>query len=376
LKTEFLRPRLVGKRFDEHSIPVEVLKDWVAFESLVLQVARWMYLEQSPQRRRTPRGFSRHFALHLSRVEDGSAVLILERPLPHGSLVHDEFSVWFERARDRILDTIQAASRGQAVDELLPKAFMSSFDQFGRSLQEEERVEFIRPTMPDDVVVYDHRVRRTLVLESSAEYRTEESVRGAMTELNLENRSFTLRLVSGEKVTGFFGEELRESALDALEGYGDHLVLVEGAMVRDRNDNRRRIEDVTRIEPLDPLDVPARLEALALLRDGWMDGRGTRPSPSGLAWLSRSWTECWPDDVSLPHVYPTPEGGVQFEWSVPGGSISAEVNLDTRVAEILVSRTSDGEILVEARHELDRTDQWQRFAALVQHYVAEPGGLR
>ena len=35
VKTEFLKPRLVGHRFEEHSIPVEVLKDWAAFEGLI-----------------------------------------------------------------------------------------------------------------------------------------------------------------------------------------------------------------------------------------------------------------------------------------------------------------------------------------------------
>jgi hypothetical protein len=60
--------------------------------------------------------------------------------------------------------------------------------------------------------------------------------------------------------------------------------MVEGAVVRDQFDSRKRIDQVTRIEPLDPLDVPARLESLALLRDGWMDGQGLSVAVrSGLA---------------------------------------------------------------------------------------------
>lgn len=373
VKTEFLKPRLVGKRFEEHSIPVEVLKDWAAFEGLIVEVARWLYLEQFPRRKRTPRGFAQNFAIHLSQVEAGSTVAVLERPLPQGSLVHDAFSEWFDKARDRVLDTIQAASRGQSVDELLPKSLLTYFDQFGRSLRDDERVEFTRVSAASDVVIYDNRVRKTLVLKSAAVYRTEGAVRGSMSELNLENRTFTLELISGEKVIGQFSEELRDAALSALSVYGESLVMVEGSVVRDQSDNRKRIEQVTRIESLDPLDVPARLESLALLRDGWMDGGGSRLPPAGLSWLATAWTQAWPDDAPLPYVYPTPEGGVQLEWSAHGASIAAELNLDSHEAEVLASRTADGSVLHETSLHLDKAEHWNQLAALVARHCDVPG---
>ena len=61
VKTEFLKPRLVGERFNAHSIPVEVLKDWAAFEGLIVEAARWLYLQENPRRTRTPRGFAQSF---------------------------------------------------------------------------------------------------------------------------------------------------------------------------------------------------------------------------------------------------------------------------------------------------------------------------
>ena len=367
MKTEFLKPRLVGKRFEEHSIPVEVLKDWAAFEGLVVEAARWLYLEDNPRRRRTPRGFTQSFTLHLSAVEDGSAVPVLDRPLAPGSLIPDAFAVWFEKARDRVLETIDAAAHGRPVDDLLPKSLLAYFDQFGRSLRDDERVEFTRSNRQAKVI-YDHRVRKALVLKSAAVYRTEESVRGSMSELNLESRTFTLKLIGGEKVIGQFSDELRDAAWGALGAYGESLVMVEGAVVRDQMDNRKRIEQVTRIEPLDPLDVPARLETLGLLRDGWLDGKGLRPSEAGLSWLSRSWTELWPDDVSLPYVYPTPEGGVQLEWSSKAASVSAEIALNTRIAELLAARTEDGDILEEARIDLASADAWSQLAEVVRRH--------
>lgn len=365
VKTEFLKPRLVGHRFEEHSIPVEVLKDWAAFEGLIVEAARWLYLEEYPKRRRTPRGFAQSFSLHLSKVEDGSAVAVLERPQMPGALVPDAFAIWFEKARDRVIDTIEAASTGQSVDGLLPKSLLAYFDQFGRSLRDDEQVEFTKESAQKKVV-YDHRVRKTLVLKSAAVYRTEESVRGAMSELNLENRTFTLKLIGGEKVTGYFSDELRDAAHGALGAYGESLVMVEGAVVRDQSDNRKRIEEVSRIEPLDALDVPARLEGLGLLRDGWMDGEGVKPPTGGLSWLAKAWTEHWPEDAPLPYTYPTLSGGVQFEWSTQAISMSVEIDINSKAGTLLASRNVDGEVLQELALNFALGEGWSLLAESVR----------
>lgn len=77
--------------------------------------------------------------------------------------------------------------------------------------------------------------------------------------------------------------------------------------------------------PLDPLDVPSRLDALRLLRDGWLDGVGVAPSASGLDWFAAAFKESYPDDLPLPYIYPVAEGGIQLEWSIRPREISLEV---------------------------------------------------
>ena len=369
MKSEFLKPKLVGRRFDDHSIPVEVLRDWAAFEGLIVETARWLYLEENPVRRRIPRGFAQSFSLNLSGVEDGSAIAVLDSPHAAGHLLPGEFAVWFEKARDRVLDTIKAASLGRSVEDLLPKSLLGYFDQFGRALRDDERVEF---SQGDDLpIVYDKRVRKTLVLKSAAVYRTVEAVRGSMSELNLENRTFTLKLINGEKVVGQFGDELRDAAHSALGAYGESLVMVEGAVVRDQTDNRKRIEQVTRIEPLDALDVPARLEALSGLRDGWMDGEGARPNSDGLNWLSQSWLEFWPGEAPLPYVYPTIEGGLQLEWSFAEASVSVEIDLALHTGELLAAWSNSGEVASEVEVDLAVEEGWLLLAKAVQKYNVE-----
>jgi hypothetical protein len=65
----FLKPRLVGQRFDEHTLPLELLKDFAALEEMLIEVAKRDYLRAHPARARTPRGFTKGIELHLTEVE-------------------------------------------------------------------------------------------------------------------------------------------------------------------------------------------------------------------------------------------------------------------------------------------------------------------
>ncbi len=77
------------------------------------------------------------------------------------------------------------------------------------------------------------------------------------------------------------------------------------------------------------LDIPARLDEFRDMKDGWLEGEGVAPSLEGLDWLAAGFDRHFPDDLPLPYLYPTPEGGVQAEWSLSENEISLEVDLVT-----------------------------------------------
>ena len=79
---------------------------------------------------------------------------------------------------------------------------------------------------------------------------------------------------------------------------------------------------------LDPLDVPARLDELRSMTDGWMNGEGRAPSQAGLDWLSDSFERNFPRDVPLPYIFPTSDGGVLAEWSLGSAGVEFEFDLN------------------------------------------------
>lgn len=363
MKTEFIKPRLVGRRFDEHTIPVEVLKDWVAFEGLIIDTARWLYLKENPDRRRAPRGFADGFSLNLSRVGEGSATLTLEHI--YSGFFPDENFEWFKKALNIVLDVVRAASEGKDIDpSFFPNKLLSYFDPFGRSLRENERIEF--PGHENMPAVYDIQARKNLVLRTASEYRTEEQLRGSISQLNAENSTLTFKFIDGHKVVGTYSKEVRSQAIGALDSYGESLVLIDAIVVRDQFDQPKNIENISRVEFLDPLDITARIEELSLLRDGWLDGDGVVPSKDRLAQFVQNWSTHWPNHLPLPYLYPTPVGGLQAEWSSNAISTSAETDPACRVANLLVVRNDTGDIEYEATLDLDTDSGWETLEQWVE----------
>ncbi|MEI6604820.1 MAG: hypothetical protein WCP35_05895, partial [Verrucomicrobiota bacterium] len=72
------------------------------------------------------------------------------------------------------------------------------------------------------------------------------------------------------------------------------------------------------------IDVAARCEELAQLKDGWLDGEGKAPTKEGLAAFTQAWDGASAEALPLPYLYPTPEGGIQMEWRQGDWEISAE----------------------------------------------------
>lgn len=98
-------------------------------------------------------------------------------------------------------------------------------------------------------------------------------------------------------------------------------------MKNDRQDRFKSIEAVEHITQLDPLAVGSRLEELAELSPGWLDGKGLALNPVGLQALTHDFDNWFDPALPLPYLYPTAEGGIQAEWSINQWEISLEIEL-------------------------------------------------
>lgn len=327
----FLAPRMVGLRFAEHAIPLDLLKELAVLEALIIEVAKWCYLQDHPERKRSPKGFTDGIALKLFGVGEGSAVPQLSLVVEQPQLVPPQVQTYLENARERVIGAIDAAEHDESIAQHLPDALLTYFDRIGRGLRDGEAIEFA-PEAADRKARLNKMTRRKLVLASSQVQELTEDValRGSIPEADQDKMTFEIQVINGPRVVAPIAGQHLQTVMDAFNGYKQGAqVLLQGIGRYNRYDRLQSLESVEHLSLLEPNDISARLEEFKALRRGWLDGtKGVAPSNAGLGWLAESFRRHYPDELPPPYLYPTAEGGVQAEWSLGGWEITLEIDLE------------------------------------------------
>ena len=357
---DFLHLRLIGERFDDHSIPLALIKDIAVLEEMIVEVAKHRYLSDHPERRRTPRGFTKNIALRLAAISSGSAVLDVRLALESSELYEPTNQRYFERARDAVMETVSAAEQDRPIDgHRIPDSTLSYFDRLGRSLKENEAVELIHPTRKKAATL-TREVRRRLVLSSPKidEYTESVSVRGLISEMDQHGNTFKTQLSDGRIIAAPIPVQHFDTTLEAFKSYrSGKRVLLQGIGRFSRAGHLQGFDSIEHASILDGLDIGVQIDDLRLLKDGWLNGEGKAPSPDGLRWLLDLFDRQYPDDAPLPYLYPTVAGGVQAEWPLGSREAELDVNLDTHSALWHVLDLKSDEVQ-ERTLNCDSVDDW------------------
>ncbi len=366
---EFLRPKLVGARFQGHAIPLEVLKDLAVLEEMVIEVAKWRFIKDHPGRERVPRRFTNGIELKLTGVEPGSAIPVITLCIASAMLLPPDNQVYFEKARESIVSAVAAAESGSSAREHLPQSALGYFDRIGRGLRDGEAIEFPTPDQNRPARL-TRETRRRLVSESNVTQVTEEvTVRGSIPEADQSDMTFEIQLIDGRKIKAPMTSENAKAVLDAFAGYKAGVrVLLQGIGKFNRQERLEGFESVEHVSQLDPLDVPARLEELRNLKSGWLEGTGEILDSAGLDWLSNVFSSHFPDDGALPYIYPTPDGNVRAEWSSGIAELSLDIDLSSHKGAWHGFNTQT-QAEEERELDLDKVEDWSWLAVQIRDQI-------
>lgn len=112
------------------------------------------------------------------------------------------------------------------------------------------------------------------------------------------------------------------------------------------------------------MNIPARLKELRNLKDGWLEGKGIAPNHNELDWLAREFEHNYSDELPLPYVYPTEEGGIVLEWMIIPNDVSLEIDLRKHHGEwhcFNMNMDMDGEETDTDTFDLNRAKDWGRL---------------
>lgn len=330
MNTEILlEPRFTGERFRANTLPLSLLRDLEALQGIILEIAKDEFRHANPSRRRIPRGFSEGLTLHLVGSREGSYVAQIGMVIDSGVLPgFDPRAQVAHSARDRFIDAIaHAQDSSQDLSPPLPAGAWPYVEKFGRGLHDGEAIDLAR--REGGTVQFTKELRRRLLLtRPGVDMLTDEvELVVKLGDVRPKEHSITIELIDGRSIAATVTDQQLEELSDVRVGeFGLSWLRASGIGSFDRSQQLQRVDEVTAIELLDPLDPRVQLEKLKVLRDGWLDGDGSPLSLDLLARVGMWFDEHLSEDTPLPRLYPTPEGGVEAEWLI--GRLDASIEFD------------------------------------------------
>ena len=222
--------RFDGERFKGHALDVDCTQELIAYRNLVLECAKSLWRAKYPNRSNLPKGFEKGFRLQFNRLEDGSALVPLQRVRTadvQGDLdLNDEF--------DEAVGLIDQAIRAANDEDLLPVGLPSNviplFRDFGKTLRDDE-VLFTRGRGSALEAPYTAKARQRLANWFEPSYEDIVSVSGEVRMANVGPGRFSLQVdrVGGQAVIdGRFSPTDESKVLAALQQHRTARLQVRG----------------------------------------------------------------------------------------------------------------------------------------------------
>jgi hypothetical protein len=312
-----------------------------------------------------PKGFAADFQLHLARVDDGCARPLLSIVAAGALALGAGADIYFERARDLITECIGSPD-GQLPEEF-PRSLLVHFNQVGRSLRADERMELPIPCGGSAILTPDRR--KHLVLAADKVYEREIELSGTIGEADWEKSTFRLRLADSSYAVIPMPQSFHSQARE-FGGRSRRQVTVTGIATFDSWDKLQKVIDVESLEIQLDYQLSARFDALLALEDGWLDGNGIAPDKTKLRHAAEKMAGHYPEQLPLPVIAPTPEGNLLLEWDAAGDP-SVDLDLDSMRAAFHAFQPDETEI--ESEISLATEDSWNHFFAFLSQ--KPPAGL-
>lgn len=334
-----------GSRFDGGVLPLDVLGELVTFRSIIMEIAKSVWREQHPTRKRLPKGFEDYFQLSFVDVHEGSAVAEISRETQDLTPLFPDGDIYdiFDKAQSIFLKGIAIANTDGSLGEI-PEELTGKLANLGKRIQPKEALEF-RSTgsaFEDGAAILTQKTRELIFRRAGQSFEKIVEGFGILRGTNESKSCITVLSELGEfdfevplqsvrlKFDGKIGEvvEFSVEATIGADGLAKKIASVHYVDIVEEGD------DVPRII--------RRLEDFSLLQKGWLDGVG-EPISSAACRQARDLARFINSIYSDLAVFPTPEGGVRFEWADELVDISVEIEPSETIFVHVLNMKTDAE---------------------------------
>lgn len=310
--SSFWAPRYAGNRFNDHSIPLEVLEDLKALQDLLKVIARDIYLEENPDKVKVPNHFYDFFQLKLSGIQQGSAIadLGITTDTILGSSASHHF--YFAKAKDKIISYVEGVSNIKR-NESIPAEYLPFLKRIGKNLLTDELLD-LAPGDLNKKALLNHSARNKIDAQSIEIKYRQVTVVGIVPIIDKGKDVFSIALRNSSRIS--INHSPSKEVLDAFENYNNGSRLkISGIGLFNSDDKLIHFERIESMLPLPPSNIEEQIGELKVLTDNWLDGEGKAPQAELIAktaeWINNAFDKIFDP---LPNIFPTPEGGIEWEW--------------------------------------------------------------
>ncbi len=351
------RLKYIGTRFEGTRLPVDVLSDLPAFRDLLVAYAKDQFRRANTDKQRVPKGFDKSLSFDLIGVEDGSAVPVLSwnRDLAQANLpgIADDLESIVDASYGDVVRLIDEAGRN-IFPKSLPAEYVRALNRLGSGLRDQERIEFKGAIGKDGHVVYlDNYRRKALITRVRETYQSRLEGTGILRGMHVDPDG-----------SGYLEVDISNYGLSRInlerdrikEEFNGSLELSVQFDMQAELDNSDKLVSIVEVFDLVVIDAQreaslercrARLAAFRNLSAGWHDGEGEAIGAAAFTAADRFLSKR-PALASAYKVYPTPAGGVLFEFEHGEWDWSVELAVDGAVEFYGVQIDGNGELEPQA----------------------------
>lgn len=366
----FAKPKFTGGRFTGHTLPVSVAGDLAAYEALLIDVAKHLYLTDHPERQRVPKGFT-DVHLDIAHIKDGSTIPVLAL-IPAVAIASQlslfdgvtDQSRYFARARDLIAECIDAPSSSLPIS--FPKKALTHFNQLGRSLRADETLELGRANSTQPAILTSEK-RKELVLAASAVYEREVELSGYIEEVDTQKSSLRLRIDDDTAPVISMPNDFFEQARQSLGNKHDR-IFIKGIAQYNSSEILQKIISCDSIEIIKNYELVLSFDRLSQICDGWFEGEGKALNSTDLQDIAQLMIQSYPEKLPLPSIVPTQDGNLLFEWQTEN---MPSVDIDLSLKKASFHAFGEQDIDIERDFFLTTSSNIDEFFAFLSEHIQE-----
>ncbi|WP_369752832.1 hypothetical protein AB3G34_14245 [Flavobacterium sp. WC2409] len=354
-----------------------MLEDFSAFEELVFELAKKIYLDRNPSRKRVPKGFTENVYLKLATIEEGSTIphiliaAVTSLSTPTIPVQNTDYFSYFENSRDKVFELVENANSGKSID--IDNKFLNYFNRIGKNLEEGETIDFLNEPNSSRNIKFSKNTRRKILLSRNEKLEYSEKIieNILIPSIDKKNQIFKIE-IDNNVIECPISLDFQETIYTAFQEYENKtLISLKATGVFNQNNKLIHVEDIESMDILDPFDISVRLSELSNLEDKWYNGiDGIALNKKHLEIFKNYFESFFNSDLVLPAIFPTINGDIVLEWKKGDNEITLEVNLLNLTSTLFYFDMQNDDEDFEETLELESEIKWSKLNDLISKYIS------